>query len=1290
LRPSPWFIRYAVVATLFSLVACGSSEPVALSVRLVTDFVPGPEVVRVQSRLSESVSGRELGRVAMDVAFGDPTVRGLHVADFVGLEAGAYDVRVELFAPDGSTLASRLVRADVAFSRELLVHVTRACVAVVCPGAGGSSESSCLAGRCVDSRCTPEDRTHCPNEEETFCNFDDDCAAGSAACSTARCDRGVCVVEEREGTCGTTEWCAPTIGCAPVDMPVSPKGPDERCGLICRLDDAPCVYGFSQCTPLPDGTVRVDCMPLVARPVGSPCGEGLVCDARRECDEPVIEEPCAAGFERVSGVCVDVDECVPLGASACGGAGTCVNTAGSYTCECPSGYAGTGTTSCTDVDECETLTPCDAAVACTNTPGGFTCGDCPAGFGGGGASGCVDIDECASGLDACGTGSCTDLDGSYTCTCPSGFVGTGTTSCEDINECAATTGLCGAGACGNTLGSFECTCAPGYVGGGTTACTDVDECATNNGGCDPLTTCTNTPGSRSCGACPAGYAGDGIGGCADVDECLELRDACEPSEVCVNEVASYRCFAVPPATVSVGIGFGCAILRDGAVECWGTNDQSRAGASGPPTVTPLPVSASGAVSIASGVAHSCVLTADSEVACWGGNDSGALGSGTRELSSTFERVAMPEAFRGRVVKVESGKYFSCALSSLGEVTCWGSNSNGKLGLPGVTDNLPAPIDVVALPSPAVDIELGSHFVCALLGDGTLSCWGSNSLGNFGNGENLDLDAPSPPIAWPFAIKRLAAGFGHVCALGEGGEVYCSGYNDDGQLGDGSTRSRNTPEPIVGIGTGVDDIVAEGAGSCALARGVVYCWGSNSSGQLGIGERDVRFRVSPEAVSLPQLAVFVEMSDRTTCAGLVDGSLMCWGSGEDYGLGLGDTYDRPRPDTGGILFDRDIVVAATGIATTCVVLDDGDGDRTPDGELYCWGDDAGGQVGYGTGDISDAPPSAPVLRDVTRVSTSATAARSLTDAHTCAVSSGEVYCWGRNESGQLGLGDFAGRTTPTSAVSRPFAGTYVDVCTGGQFTCALGSSGKLACWGANDNGQLGVGDLTNRPSPTAASSDGFSAIACGGYHVCGIRADGSILCWGHNEDGQLGVDTGGVDVISSSLAVPVPFAAGAEQLALGALHSCAKIRGQVSCWGKNTGGHLFDPSVSVAVPPITMTAFNDLGLIVDVSAGNSHNCVTYDDNRSMCWGDGATGQLGDGLSSDRREPGDVVRFGGPIARVVSGFQTNCAVSDRELACWGSNSGGQLGYGFSPPPGRDSLSAPRAPRVIEFGAPSAWTP
>jgi len=256
------------------------------------------------------------------------------------------------------------------------------------------------------------------------------------------------------------------------------------------------------------------------------CGScGFECGPRSRCVEGGCE--CGAPYTLCDGRCVDTDE----DNAHCGSCGN---------------YCGSGTTctngDCADIDECD-FSPCHGGRECTNSDGGFSCGECPSGYRTNGSTDCADIDECVSNHGGCSANAtCTNYAGSSSCTCRSGFTGSGKT-CNDVDECATNRGGCDAlRACLNSIGGYACgACPSGYDDVDGLDCVDVDECAADNGGCDPRVECTNTNGSRVCGSCPLGFAGTGDTACTDIDECAVNRGGCSPLRECLNLPGSHSC-----------------------------------------------------------------------------------------------------------------------------------------------------------------------------------------------------------------------------------------------------------------------------------------------------------------------------------------------------------------------------------------------------------------------------------------------------------------------------------------------------------------------------------------------------------------------------------------------------------------------------------------------------------------------------------------------------------------------------------------------------------------------------
>jgi MYXO-CTERM domain-containing protein len=155
-----------------------------------------------------------------------------------------------------------------------------------------------------------------------------------------------------------------------------------------------------------------------------------------------------------------------------------------------------------------------------------------------------------------------ELSQTYTVACPAGY-NPSAGVCVDINECLVNNGGCDAlTMCNNTPGSRTCgACPTGYTGTGATGCNDINECLVNNGGCDALTMCNNTPGSRTCGACPSGYTGNGAGGCTDVNECLVNNGGCDALTMCTNTPGSRTCGACPTGYTGNGTT-GCTDVNE--------------------------------------------------------------------------------------------------------------------------------------------------------------------------------------------------------------------------------------------------------------------------------------------------------------------------------------------------------------------------------------------------------------------------------------------------------------------------------------------------------------------------------------------------------------------------------------------------------------------------------------------------------------------------------------------------------------------------------------------------------
>jgi alpha-tubulin suppressor-like RCC1 family protein len=337
-------------------------------------------------------------------------------------------------------------------------------------------------------------------------------------------------------------------------------------------------------------------------------------------------------------------------------------------------------------------------------------------------------------------------------------------------------------------------------------------------------------------------------------------------------------------------------------------------------------------------------------------------------------------------------------------------------------------------SPAMIVAGGTH-TCALRDDGTVRCWGDNTIGQLGFAGTPTVPAPTMPVPLPAKAVQISAFGLHACAALETGTVACWGENGAGQLGAGDKAVHTTPVGPIDL-PGVLD-VATGADHTCVRRvlGLVECWGANDRGQLGADVPDAGLdhqRLTFYMQEYEPWVLALAAGDQRTVAVTTGGDLYAWGTISDNVI-TGSAW--PMRVNGAA------VAIAAGGYQGCAVLDHG--------QLVCWG-------GAAVSSVSSSP-----FDQVRAVPLPGRAvAVAVGRAFTCVVlETGELSCWGDNYAGQLGLGDTKDRDTPSAPFS--VGGRAVAVTAGYRHTCVRLDTGALKCWGDNSAGQLGLGDRRSR-------------------------------------------------------------------------------------------------------------------------------------------------------------------------------------------------------------------------------------
>ncbi|MEW5851846.1 MAG: hypothetical protein AB2A00_23855 [Myxococcota bacterium] len=610
--------------------------------------------------------------------------------------------------------------------------------------------------------------------------------------------------------------------------------------------------------------------------------------------------------------------------------------------------------------------------------------------------------------------------------------------------------------------------------------------------------------------------------------------------------------------VSAGTRHTCGIRRPGSLWCWGENLSGQAGLGARPTAY-LPLQVGDAEDwreVAASDVNTCGLrgTAPSLLLCWG--NTGVIPAG---ISNVPAEVADQHDYKTLTV----GWRHACAISVDGALWCWGDNNYGQLGL---GDELPhVGVTRVGDGTDWTSVSTGFFHTCGVRA-GFLFCWGVNDVYQLGTVAVVRENAPYQVTAAPeWRAVRVSANTS--CGLKNDNTLWCWGYNQGGQVGDGTLK--NPVEPVQVTGLEWTLVEVGGVHACGVGAQGLACWGLNDRGQLGLGT--VGASVEPVLVAEGETWKHVATGEGHACAIRHDDTLWCWGDGREGQLGVDDRNQRLTPTQVGDGTWRTVVA---GTRHTCGLRSDA--------TAWCWGDNTHGQLGDGTylDDTADKlKPTAPLGAPVMMWLAAGTQ-------HTCGIrDDGRLVSWGANV------------VTPTQEDPRDdWDGTVVTSTAPAAYTsCAFRNDNSVWCF---DNA------LGANTAPLEWGVGGsWRTVAHATSVACAIDTSNAAFCLGENRLGQVGSNSG--EPFHTTLTrVAGNHAFRDVRPTVG--YVCAITTGEeLLCWG---GTAQYGVAEQDSMVPVIRGADARWR---QISTSGSFMCGIKTDNTLWCWGYAGFGVLGNG-------------------------------------------------------------------------------
>jgi alpha-tubulin suppressor-like RCC1 family protein len=568
--------------------------------------------------------------------------------------------------------------------------------------------------------------------------------------------------------------------------------------------------------------------------------------------------------------------------------------------------------------------------------------------------------------------------------------------------------------------------------------------------------------------------------------------------------------------------------------------------------------------VASGMESACILKQDGTVWVWG------MGCGPSSSWAPNGSWSSPAKLEGVAGMVSVALGYSQPLVLKGDGTVWSLDASG----------LQPPAQVPGLAG-VVSLSAGGAHNLALGADGTVWAWGSNDLGQLGDGSTV-FRPKAIQVAGLAGVVAVQAGIGQSLALKADGSVWAWGSNASGLLGDGTHNDRSLPSQIMGLADVAALAITTGNGLALKADGTLWIWG------------DLQIHAVAPSVPNPSLpspiqgpAEVIGLSGGLTHVAFTTRGGTVWTMGSNFAVQLGSDENffemQPRqvPGLTGILG-----VSAGGLQNFAL---------KNDGTLWSWGDNMFGQLGDGMPVARPAPSAVTFPVPLAFMGGSQ-------DTALVVKPDGTLWGWGSNQSGQLNIATTLHNNGFSSPQQVPGLSGVLSAAGGRHASFALKTDGTVWSWGHNVGGVLGNGTFDSpapmdaRPVPGLA---GVVAITAGAYHCLALKADGTVWGWGGNASGVLG------DGSTEARATPVQAGGTTAITAIAssishnlAIQGGGAIPGLVWAWGNNLAGALGDGTTDARTAPIQVPGLSN---VVAVAAGSDFSLALKDDGTVWAWG-----------------------------------------------------------------------------------------